>query len=87
MFGDGVFRFVHFWGFPVLSVLLAIWSILKLEAAISTVFGCIWKILQCEPPISMATFWCSNCSCPMALHFGAVYGLFRVGSGFGLGCV
>ena len=72
LFGDGVFRFVLFGG---ISCSVRAPCYLERFEAGNCHFNSIWKMLQCEPPISMATFWCSNCSYPMALHFGAVYGL------------
>jgi hypothetical protein len=63
MFGElGFFRFGFFFGFPVLSVSLAICSILELEAAISTAFC---NILEFQPLIF-------RCICNILVWYSAV---------------
>ena len=74
-----VFPFLMFFGSVFLPILLAVCSILELEAAVSAVFAAflnsnLWFSME------FATFCCSNCSCNMIVcnyrvHVGLVLGL------------
>ena len=68
------FRFVSFFGFPVLSIFLAICSILELEGAISTVFAAFSEFKPlifhgiCNILVLLAAFWSWKLPCQRYLQ-------------------